>query len=275
MSTIHPAAVEHQRKRWIRPDAYRFAPPGTPEAKPPGYLHPWAAVARLEEAAEDEARARAVAEQDAFEREVLALRHDFAKLKLEYELRRFQQKYSPDQPRDDRGRWTDSGAGVSGGANDGTHDDNAAPQDGGALAQDRGLPRTAASDQTPRNDLPQLQAIANDPVIRAHMNEAWNASNPNGISPREHGFWISQDEISGQLFTRPFANPGVANEIVPGSPPPDAIAFFHTHPFGGLVLGLAGPSPGDEIVAQQLGLPGLIQSHVGMYYFGPALRPRR
>jgi|GEM_PF-3345493 len=118
MSYIHPAAVEHQRKRWTRPDAYRFAAPGTPEAKPPGYLHPWAAVARAEEAAEDEARARAAAEQEAFEREVLALRHDFAKLKLEYELRRFRQKYSPDQPRvpagsREGGQWTSQGGSES------------------------------------------------------------------------------------------------------------------------------------------------------------------
>jgi hypothetical protein len=47
---MHPAAAEHLRKRWMRPDAYRFAAPGTPEAQPPGYLHPWAAVARAEEA---------------------------------------------------------------------------------------------------------------------------------------------------------------------------------------------------------------------------------
>jgi adenine-specific DNA glycosylase len=74
--------------------------------------HPWAEVARREQAAADEAKAREAAEQDEFEREVLRLRHDFAKLKLEYELRRFQQKYSPNPPRDDRGRWTDSGAGA-------------------------------------------------------------------------------------------------------------------------------------------------------------------
>jgi hypothetical protein len=66
---------------------------------------------RAKEAAEDAARVRAAAEQEEFEREVAALRHDFAKLKLEYELRRFQQKYSPDQPRvpagtRERGRWT-------------------------------------------------------------------------------------------------------------------------------------------------------------------------
>jgi len=109
MSYVHPAWLEHQRKRFTRADAYRLAPPGTPEAKPPGWLDPSATRVRLKEAQEDEARARAAAEQDAFEREVLALRHDFAKLKLEYELRRLQQKYSPNQPRDDRGRWTDGG----------------------------------------------------------------------------------------------------------------------------------------------------------------------
>jgi hypothetical protein len=58
MAYMHPALAEHLRKRWMRPDAYRFAAPGTPEAKPPGTLHPWAEVARQEQAAADEARAR-------------------------------------------------------------------------------------------------------------------------------------------------------------------------------------------------------------------------
>ena len=119
MAYIHPAAVEHQRKRWTRPDAYRFAPPGSPEAKPPGYLHPWAAVARSERAAADEAKARAVIEQDAFERELLALRWELAKMRLDYELRRFQQKYSLDQPRvpagnSDGGQWTSGGGSGAG-----------------------------------------------------------------------------------------------------------------------------------------------------------------
>src|SRR5436189_4890829 len=110
MAYTNPIWLEGRRKYWTRPDAYRFAPRGSPEAKMPGYLHPWGAVARAEEAAEDEARARAAAEQDALEREVLALRHDFAKLKLEYELRRFQRKYSSNQPRvpegnPDGGQW--------------------------------------------------------------------------------------------------------------------------------------------------------------------------
>ena len=113
MSTIHPAAAEHLRRRWLRHDAHRFAKPGSPEAET-GLSHPWAEVARREQAAADEAKARALAEQDEFEREVLALRHELAKLRLDYELRRFQQKYSPDQPRvpagnSDGGQWTSGG----------------------------------------------------------------------------------------------------------------------------------------------------------------------
>jgi hypothetical protein len=273
MAYMHPALAEHLRKRWVRPDACRFAAPGTPEAKPPGDLHPWAEVARQEQAAADEARARAVAEQDAFEREVLRLRHDFAKIRLDYELRRFQQKYSPDQPRVPAGN-RDGGEWTSGGGEGAGRDSGAASQDGQSLAQDR-LPLTAASDQPPRSDRPQLEAIANDPVIRAHIDAAWAASNPFGLFPKEHGFWISRNEVSDELLTRPFANPGAEDTIVPGPMPRDAIAFFHTHPHGWIAVGVAGPSFGDEVFAARVGLPGLIQSHVGMYYFGPPLRSSR
>jgi len=129
MSDVNPIWLEGQRRRWqrhdwqrfIRHDAHRFAPPGSPEAKMPGYLHPWAAVAAAEEAAEDEARARAAAEQEAFERDVEALRADHERVRIELAdvkfalaLRRIFHKYSPDQPRDDRGRWTEDGQGTSG-----------------------------------------------------------------------------------------------------------------------------------------------------------------
>ena len=185
------------------------------------------------------------------------------------------QKYSPSQPRvpagnPDGGRWT-SGARAVGNAGVAAAGD--APRDGRSLAQE--LRRYTASDQPPRPDRQQLEAIANDPLIRAYMDEAWIASNPYGIYPNEHGFWISRDEVSGQLFTRPFAAPGVGNMIYVGSPPPDAIAFFHTHPYGRIQLGAAPPSLDDEALAAGLRLPGLIQSHVGMYYFGPPLRPVR
>jgi len=189
-------------------------------------------------------------------------------------LRRFQRKYSPNQPRDDRGRWTDGGAGASGGANDGSHDDNATPQEGDALAQDRGSMPAPGPGQEPRRDLLDLNAIANHPPIRARIDEAWAASEPNGFG-REHGFWISRNDATGELFTRPFANPGGPATIVPGTPPSDAIASFHTHPARPDFGGTPGPSRYDLLYAAQTGIPGLLQSHSGMYYFGPLLRPRR
>ena len=121
MAYMHPAATEHLRKRWMRPDAYRFAAPGTPEAKPPGYLHPWAEVAR----AEDEAKA--AAEEDAkaaFATKVKMLQASqdrlwamLAEVKYELAWRRLRHKYSPDQPRmpagnSDGGQWTSGGGGA-------------------------------------------------------------------------------------------------------------------------------------------------------------------
>ncbi len=112
---MHPDAIAYRRKRWMRPDAYRFAKPGSREANP-GFLHSWAEVARREQATADEAKAREAAERDALEREVLALRHELASIRLDDELRRFQRKYSADQPRvpagnPGGGQWTDGAAG--------------------------------------------------------------------------------------------------------------------------------------------------------------------
>jgi hypothetical protein len=126
MAYIHPDAAEHHRKRWLRHDAYRFAAPGTPEAET-GLSHPWAEVARQEQAAADEAKARALAEQEAIEREVDALRAShqrvrimLADLKFELALRALGRKYREDQPRvpagsgRESGRWTDSGGSGAG-----------------------------------------------------------------------------------------------------------------------------------------------------------------
>jgi hypothetical protein len=289
MSYVHPARPAHQRKRFTRADAYRFAAPGSPEAKPPGWLDPSATRVRLKEAQEQEARAAFAAEVKALQAQQDRLCEMLAEIEYEFAWRRFVCKYSPSQPRvpagnPDGGQWTraaEEGTGSDASDDEGAgSDDSDAPPDSGDAPQDseslaQALRRFPASDQPPRSDRQQLEAIANDPLIRAYMDEAWLASNPYGIFPKEHGFWISRDDVSGQLFTRPFAGRGVENQIDPGPPPPDAIAFFHTHPYGGIQLGAAPPSPGDEVTAARLGLPGLIQSHVGVYYFGPPLRPAR
>src|ERR1051325_8730679 len=99
MAWMHPLAVEHRRKLYTRQDAWRLAPPGTPEPKMPGWLDPSATRVRWKEAQEEEARA-------AFEAELSELRasHERAKEELaeiNYELawRRILRKFRPDQPR--------------------------------------------------------------------------------------------------------------------------------------------------------------------------------
>jgi hypothetical protein len=258
MAWINPLYEEHQRRRWLRHDWQRFlTPAGLAEHKRAG---------EEKHAVRQKTEQTYAAEQEAFEEEILAPRREFRAIKLEYELWRFQQKYSPDQPRvpkgdSDGGQWT-SGEGSGSSGND------------RGLEQDRGSLLTTAGDQAPRADLPQLEAIANDAVIRSRIDEAWAASNPHGI-PREHGFWISRNDATGELFTRPFANPGTAGNIVPGPLPSDAIASFHTHPLRPDFGGLPGPSRRDLATAASDGLPGLIRSHNGMHYFGPSLRPQR
>ena len=94
MSYVTSAWLEHRLRpdwqRLVRPDAYRLASPGSLKVKVPGRLD--AAVSATE--------------QEAFEREVEALRAANARVRIElaevkYELawRRFVRKYSPDQPR--------------------------------------------------------------------------------------------------------------------------------------------------------------------------------
>src|SRR3954462_11987088 len=58
----------------------------TPEAKMPGWLDPSAMRVRLKEAQEEEARQHELAAQEEFERELLQLRWEVKKLKLEHEL---------------------------------------------------------------------------------------------------------------------------------------------------------------------------------------------
>ena len=148
MSYAHPIWLEGRRKYWTRPDAYRFAPPGSPEAKMPGWLDPWATRVRAKEAAEDAARARAAAEQEEFERELAELRDANARVrimladvKFELALRALGSKYSQNQPRvpagsPDGGQWTRGARAVgdAGAANSADSDASADSTGSGAQA---------------------------------------------------------------------------------------------------------------------------------------------
>ena len=140
MPYANPIWLEGRRKYRTRPDAYRFFKPGAPEAKMPGWLDPWMTRVRAKEAAEDAARARAAAEQEEFERELLQLRWEVKKLKLEHELWCFEQKYSANQPRvpagnSDGGQWTRGASAVGNAAAGDSANNDAGPDSTGSGAQ--------------------------------------------------------------------------------------------------------------------------------------------
>jgi hypothetical protein len=154
---------------------------------------------------------------------------------------------------------------------------------------DEGLNRDRNSATAPDSESrPELAALASNPAVRAAIDAFWDASNPDGQGPtKEQGFWILTNKL-GEVNIQGFPmERATATSIVPGPPPgwnpldkllnwitggdiPAAVATFHTHPFGGTYI--QGPSAGDAAYAYAWTLPGIIQSHSGMYYYGPALR---
>lgn len=255
-----PEWIAHQRKRWMRPDAARWWRPDAHR-----WMTPEAQRALLPDSMQIKAQPQPepvdLAALEAARQQLLRLRSELLALRAELKFRQFFRSlkgYNPNQPRvpagnPDGGQWTSGGSSASDGL-------------------DQGL--ATAPDQPAREDLSRLEEITNNPAISFPIDEAWNASNPNTTSPRENGFWICRDQSTGELFTRPFANPGSGASIVPGPTPNDAIAFFHTHPNRPEFGYIAGPSGADIRFATLVGLPGILRSHNGMYYFGPLLGSR-
>jgi len=121
---------------------------------------------------------------------------------------------------------------------------------------------------------PNLEAIANDPTVAAEIDRAWNASNPNSTTggKKEHGFWILKDSNTGAYSVQDFpSNTATNDSVIPGPVPnvagKDTVGFFHTHPNTASEGYVSGPSPADSNFSRGTGVPGIIRSHDGMYYF--------
>ncbi len=170
---------------------------------------------------------------------------------------------------------------------------NTSPTDGETTGSNRGVGETGSNNRAtatpsaPTSDtrittraadsanLPKVEAIANDPVVAAAIEKAWNASNPNTPgSKQEQGFWVMRDDKTGALSTVNFPSSGSRDSLTPGAVPAiegkTAVAFFHTHPNTVAEGYTNGPSTADQKFADRIGIPGIIQSHNGMYYFDPA-----
>jgi hypothetical protein len=123
MSYVHPAWVEHQRKRWMRPDADRYWRHDRERYFKPGVLDGKSAFER------SHADARDAEYERAFQDELLALRRDHAALRhaldeVKAALLARKAGFDPNQPRvpagnSDGGQWTDAeGGGQAGGSYD-------------------------------------------------------------------------------------------------------------------------------------------------------------
>ena len=102
-------------------------------------------AAQAAEAARHEQQAEA-ARQDAFDRELFALRRELKQLLSDYERQRFEDKYRPDQPRDSLGRWTDGSS--AGGRNDPISD--ATPDNGNSRRAIRAGPHPRCRNRSSR-----------------------------------------------------------------------------------------------------------------------------
>ena len=84
--------------------------------------------------------------------------------------------------------------------------------------------------------------------------------------------WIMLNPATHMLsFQRFKSNGSTAASITPGPKPTHAIVFFHTHPNDVSAGYVQGPSPADRAFAASENVPGIIESHSGMYYFGPPI----
>jgi len=87
MAWFDPRAVEHRRKMFTRHDGWRWAPPGSPEAKMPGYLHPSARIAAFEKAQQDAAEQEAVKREE-LQRGIDQVRRELDEVKRELAAKR-------------------------------------------------------------------------------------------------------------------------------------------------------------------------------------------
>jgi len=143
------------------------------------------------------------------------------------------------------------------------------------IGESGGGPPGAVPMTAPRSEKrPDLEAIANDPEVAKAINEAWNNSNPNGPGKKqEKGFWVLKDDKTGELSVQQFPDNGTNDSLQPGPVPnvagKKAVAFFHSHPNTDSEGYISDPSDADQNFAKSTGVPGIIRSHDGMYYFGP------
>jgi len=291
MTSDPPVYLEQPRQRWLRPDAWRFAPPNAPERPvwARGYQEPaWLQAQRDRETLAELKAEEAQVEADAraIRLELASMRHELALLKRERKAqwqreiaarreaneRAFQRvrayllgkaNFNPEQPRDDHGRWTDAGGDFPGHRSPGRG--NGANTSGNAAGTND--PRVL-SDATPDPIRPGQQFAQNDPDAAARVQLASDQND--GIvefSPNRAGWHdytttnlicsaeqhCSREEIADQLAR--FSVPGRD----PVNPVSDGETSFVRDPRSGLPAGYVTTTiENDGLTVRNRTLPGHI-----------------
>jgi hypothetical protein len=133
MAKIAKEYLEHQRRRWMRPDAHlyirhdawRFMRPGSPIYVGRDVVkYFWPEADTSETARRDDSSIDPAPLSDD---ELASQRLALARLRVDWELLKFELRgrkagFNPDQPRDDHGRWTSGSGGQSNGNRQTIHD---------------------------------------------------------------------------------------------------------------------------------------------------------
>lgn len=106
---------------------------------------------------------------------------------------------------------------------------------------------------------PAADAIVQDPKVKAAMERAFTESHDNLLPDadvREQGGWIVRLP-TGELDVVRWPQ-GESGSITPSRRPENAIADFHTHPYGNDVGLIHAPSAADSLATKAEGIPGFI-----------------
>ena len=112
---------------------------------------------------------------------------------------------------------------------------------------------------------PTADVIVQDPHVRAEMEKAFAESHDNLLPDkdvREQGGWVVRSP-SGKLDVVRWPE-GESGSMTPPDKPDNAVAHFHTHPYGNDVALTHRPSIDDSMFTEAMGIPGFVIDRQGI-----------
>jgi hypothetical protein len=123
---------------------------------------------------------------------------------------------------------------------------------------------------------PTIEELANNPIVRGAIESAWVESlSKDPINRHEEGGWIFLHVKTGEIIVVRSARGGKASIALEDPPLRHGeflVGVFHTHPNPSAEGWDPGPSSDDRMIDDELGIPDIIRSDVGLHFSGPKRR---